>query len=108
MSEQLAFSKSLKLLAETVRTGAFDTALTAHTLDRLSELVGLMEVELYGLRTLKHQRDLHRRIEEQSISALLKIGAIPETAPAFYPIKTAQDLKADNVTPFRPRGPEKA
>jgi hypothetical protein len=106
MSEQLAFSNSLKLLAGTVRSGAFDKALTAHTLERLSEVAGLMEVELLALRTLKHQRDLHRQIEEQAMRALHNIGAIPETAP-FQPIKTAQDLKADNVTPFRPRGPEK-
>jgi hypothetical protein len=102
MTDPLAFSNSLKLLAGSVSSGAFDRSQTRETLEKLSEVAGHMELELIALRTLKHQRDLHRRLEEHSMKALHNIGVIPE-GPPFQPIKTAHDLKTDNVTPFRPR-----
>lgn len=107
MSTEFPLMKSLSILAVTVRTGAFDKAELAETLDKLAHVVGRTELECQGHRKMDETRRFHRALEEQAMKALHTMGVIPEPGPPFQPIKTAQDLKADNVTPFRPRGPEK-
>lgn len=106
MSDHLPFCNSLKVLAGSVRSGTFDQLMTADTLEKLSEVAGRIEIENIALRTLKQQRDHHRLLEQQAEQALHNVGAFP-IDPPFQPIKTAKDLKADNVTPFRPRDRDK-
>ena len=106
MTELLPLSYGLQILATAVRNGDFDRAEAAQTLDRMSEFVGRIEIEVKGHREIANIRALHRVLEEHAIKALHSIGAMPAEA-AFKPIKTATDLKPDNVTPLRPRDHDK-
>ena len=106
MSTEFPLMTSLVILAATVRAGAIDNATLAESLDQMASVVGRTELECLAHRRMNETRRFHRALEDQAMKKLHEMGSIPETPP-FQPIKTAQDLKADNVTPFRPRGPEK-
>jgi hypothetical protein len=106
MTDALPLMTSLQILATSVRMGEFDKNLTAEALEKLSQAVGRVEVECQAHRHMNHTRAFHRSLEEQAMRGLHAIGALP-AEPPFQPIKTAQDLKADNVTPLRPRDRDK-
>ena len=62
----------------------------AEALDRLANAVGRIEIECHAQRQMQNTRAFHRHLEDQAMKALLELGALPEPALPFQPIKTAK------------------